>query len=450
MIKQRITENDTLLFALDRQWQQLLLATADRFQWQATYRIGGYDFADWETLRAIAEKGTNDLMGGIMLSDIIDYIDEIETKLDTLINLTGCCPPDGVTTFFAPAPLPATPDYPYDGETYPVLYAGLTMDDLADYQAHLCGAANSMIDNIVAGLNNVQAQWSVGGAIFGVVAAFLSLVAGFTLIGIPVAIAIATGSSAAIIAAGAGIAGLFSGAADDIEDARNALICLALHDTPANFAAGMEALVSTLAWSTLLQYLNYNDMIASLYSGQVAGENITVTPTTENCNCEPTYDFDETFTFDSDAESFTGSKGGWVSDYGGCLRCVPDGGGYTYLDYHEEDILTRLGLPNNTYLQIEAFDIVLHRNNVTIGGTPNFSVTAFADSGNEGYGVLCSNITTDTNGMLVHWEPTTPGTVYCQTPNQVNGFIRIHCQQGGAALPVVYVHSLRVRGWVNP
>jgi len=446
-IKQRITENDTLLFVLDRHWQQLLLSVVENFTWTATFKTAGYDYSDWDDLQRVVAKGTDDLMGGVMLADIIGYIDEIEALLRLIENKSGCCPPEGTTTYF-PAPDMGDPEYTKDGETYPLIYAGITMDDAEMYHLYLCGAANQMIDNWIAGMSQLENQMIAGIATVGALAVLIATFSTFGLI-VPVGL----GALALAFAALSEFweVDVFVTASDDLEAARDQLICAILDGDSAALEALVEDTVSAAAWAAFLQWQNYQNMISTVFSGQVDGDYITVTPTAQVCSeCELTYDFDETFTFDSDAESFTGSKGGWVSDFGGCLRCVPDGGGYTYLDYHEEDILTRLGLPTNTYLQIEAFDIVLHRTNVTIGGTPTFSVTAFADSGNEGYSVQCSNITTNTEGELVHWSPATPGTVYCQTPNQVNGFIRIHCQQGGAALPVVYVHSLRVRGWVNP
>jgi len=447
-IQEYITENDMLLFVLPRHFQQLLLTLAPMLKWRATYNRAGYDYDDWDDLLALVDGGIDELMGGIMLSDIIGYIDEIETKLDQLINKSDCCLPDGITTFFAPVPLSATPDYPYDGETYPATYAGIAMDDLADYQAHLCGAANSMIDNIIAGLETVQTQWGVGGAMFGVVAAFLSLVAGFTLVGIPVAIAIAAGSSAAIIAAGAGIAGLYSGTADDIETARNALICLALHDTPANFAAGMESLVPTLSWSTLLQYLNYNDMIASLYSGQVDGENITVTPTTENCNCEPTYDFDITYTFDTGLQNWVNTH---VDHSSSAARFYYGVGFSSKLELKETTFLADTGIATNSYVKIEVADATLKRSIDATGGTPLWRLTMCGQSSNHPDITNYTELSTTPTAMQSDFSAINDPRL-CNDDAGPTDFV-FRCQLDNDTAPlaaVVWLYSVRLRGWVNP
>jgi len=444
LIKEHVTSNDMLLFAFPRQFQQLLLTNADNLRWLATYRMEHYDFSDWDTLQSVVDAGIDQLMGGIMLSDIIGYIDEIETKLDQLINKADCCLPDGITTFFGPTPLPATPDYPYDGETYPATYAGIAMDDLEDYQAHLCGAANSMIDNIIAGLDNVQGQWNVGGQIFGVVAAFLSLVAGFTLVGIPVAIAIATGSAAAIVAAGAGIAGLFSGAADDIEDARNALICLALHDTPENFAAGMETLVSDLAWSTLLQYLNYNDMIASLYSGQVNGENITVTPTTENCTCLPEADFDLEFTFDADADGWTTVQTTWDASHNGSMKQVPTSPQYSYLSFTQADFLSATGYPSGTEIEITLLEMDCYLLDVVAGGAPLFLMEAYTSPVKTEISAAYNSWTKGVELYNVEAIASQAATKVITTAG--GAFLMVHLQHKGTPVPNAYVSRIRLRG----
>jgi len=446
-IQEYITENDMLLFVLPRHFQQLLLTLVPMLKWRATYNRAGYDYADWDTLLALVDGGIDELMGGIMLSDIIGYIDEIETKLDQLINKADCCLPDGITTFFAPVPLSATPDYPYDGETYPATYAGITMDDLADYQAHLCGAANSMIDNIIAGLETVQTQWGVGGAMFGVVAAFLSLVAGFTLVGIPVAIAIAAGSSAAIIAAGAGIAGLYSGTADDIETARNALICLALHDTPANFAAGMEALVPTLSWSTLLQYLDYNDMIASLYSGQVAGENITVTPTTENCTCATIYEFDETFTFETDSQTWTMARAEWSSLHGGSIALAPTVAGYAILNLTEDAMLDILGVATGTYITPEIIEIDYYLTNIG-DGSALFNNSVFGETSYDLAQPALSTLTINANADYDRTYSTNDALELTDASSSQVCRLEL-TRTGGSPAPIMYIMGIRLAGSVG-
>jgi hypothetical protein len=69
---------------------QLLLAISDRLQWEATYRIAGYDFSDWDELQTIVDLGLGGLTDTVRLSDLLTLVDDIEPLLQLLLD-KPCC-----------------------------------------------------------------------------------------------------------------------------------------------------------------------------------------------------------------------------------------------------------------------------------------------------------------------------------------------------------------------
>jgi len=80
---------------------QLFLAICDRLHWQATYRIEGYDFADWDELQRIVDLGIAGLTDTMRLSDLIAHVDDVEALLRQIRD-RPCCG----ESFFDPVPNP--------------------------------------------------------------------------------------------------------------------------------------------------------------------------------------------------------------------------------------------------------------------------------------------------------------------------------------------------------
>jgi len=70
---------------------QLFLAICDRLQWEATYRIEGYDYSDWDDLQRIVDLGIAGLTDTMRLSDLLSLVDGVEPLLEALIAKESCC-----------------------------------------------------------------------------------------------------------------------------------------------------------------------------------------------------------------------------------------------------------------------------------------------------------------------------------------------------------------------
>jgi len=171
---------------------QLLLAIADRLHWEATYRIEGYDFADWDELQAIVDLGLGGLTDTVRLSDVLAYWDEVEpllrqirdrpccgeTPLDYLPNpnpgsgtIAPVGPEDEVpdlydeTDFIANPPL--TPWTDADGN------GAVTLEEMEDY---LCRAFNWYYDLLIRWLNYIKLYAQLGGLVWEPIDAIITVV----------------------------------------------------------------------------------------------------------------------------------------------------------------------------------------------------------------------------------------------------------------------------------
>lgn len=73
---------DWAFFLLPVAGRDLLQASNEVLEWEATYRAFDYDFSDWDFLQEIVHKTQNGLMGGIMLADLLDYLERIAITLE--------------------------------------------------------------------------------------------------------------------------------------------------------------------------------------------------------------------------------------------------------------------------------------------------------------------------------------------------------------------------------
>lgn len=440
-IKQRVS-NDTLLFALDRHWQQLLLATVESYQWEATYRTGGYDYADWDTLRGVVEKGTFDLMDGIMLSDIIGYIDELETLLRLIEAKTGCCPPDGTATYY-PAPDMAAPSYEADGTTYPATYAGITMDDAEMYHLYICGAANQMIDNWIAGVSQLENQLIAGVATIGALAV---LIAGFATFGLIVPVGLGALALAFAALNEFWDVDVFVTAADDLEASRAVLICAILDGDSAALAVAVEAIVSTAAWSAFFQWQNYANMVATVFAGEVDGDYITVTPTASECDCLYV-DFDETWDFATDSEGWGMARATWSSLHGGSIALAPTVAGYAVLNITEDAMLDRLGVANGTYITPTLIEVDYYLTNIG-DGTALFNNSVFGDSA---YDLAQPALSTLTANADADYDRSFSSNDALQLTDASSSQVcRLELTRtGGTPAPVMYIKAIRLAGTIG-
>jgi len=437
-IKQRVN-NDTLLFVLDRHWQQLLLSVCENYKWEATFRVPGYDYADWDTLQGVVEQGTFDLMGGVMLSDILGYIDDIETLLTAILNkpAAGCCPPDGVLTN-EPVPDEEPNDWTSDGETYPETYAGTTMTSAAEYHAYLCAAAVKLVDNLAQQLRNTSDTMQAGLLGIGLLASFLAtLITGGAALPLSVTLIAAIWSGIHAVWE----SGVFDEPIADLEDSRSLLICAALQNDYETFAAAVETVVGEIAWTAFFQFLPYNNMIASLFTGTVNGENIAgLVPDYDSCVCEPVYDFDQTYTFDANSEGWgIGYYSQWLSSYSGNISIYKSGGeGYTDLAPSNIDDAV-YGVGQSIQVVKVNLQLTCHWGAGSVSRVivqaNNQADVAYIDSGVGNYAPTMQDVE-------ITFDPATE--MDYESPNIA---VRLFCDHISGGDARWYITSVRVRGW---
>jgi hypothetical protein len=150
-----VLDDDIYLFALNGKFRHLLLAMVERLTWRAAYQGNTVD-ADWDTIQALVEEGTNGLMSSTKVQELIDA----QEATTAAIYATACCLPGGeaVTSTSGDLvidpvglesddpPLDTTDDttWPPDLETDPT--GATDFADLAALSSYLCRSAEAMFD----------------------------------------------------------------------------------------------------------------------------------------------------------------------------------------------------------------------------------------------------------------------------------------------------------------
>lgn len=443
-IKERIVADDMLLFAFPRSYQQLLLNVHELLTWNATYRTEDYDPADKDDLDAIVSAGMQSLMDPLMLQDILGYIDDIETILAAIRDkpAPGCCPPDGTTTL-TPHTEP-TNSWTSDGETYPATYAGNTLTSAAEYHAYLCAAAQKLVDGLATQFENTSQLLGAGLLGLSVLTGImLSIVTAGTAV--PVAVTMVAGVWAALHAVWE--TGAFDGAITDLNSNRASLICAALQNDAATFAAAVELVVGATAWNAFFSFLPYDNMIASLFTGTVNGENITgLVPDYDSCDCV-LYDFDETFTFDTDSETWAMARATWSSLHGGSIALAPTVAGYAVLNLTEDAMLDILGVADGTYITPTYIKIEYYLT-VVGDGSALLNNSVFGNTTYDLAQPALSTLTADADAS--YSRNFTSNDALQLTDLSTSQVCRLELTRtGGSPAPVMYIKSIRLAGTVG-
>lgn len=272
--------NAPYVFIIPDGARQLLLSIADKLSWRATYRGLGYDYSDWDELQALQSAGVAGLLGGIPLSQLIEYIDDIEDLLrgmQALQQITvQCCDNLG----------PANEQVETDlepGGTPPGTWGDEPVSDLEDWEQLVCGAAHAYVDFLKNSANEIETFVELGVLAVGGVAALLSILAGAGIL-----LTISYGTAATVVSAlvaGATV-GLFGSVAADLEAARADIVCEIVHGDVAGFSAAIEAAISPLAWSTFFQFIDYASARNVMLEGSHGEETLGVNRR-DDCVCAP-------------------------------------------------------------------------------------------------------------------------------------------------------------------
>lgn len=223
---------DTVLVAMTDRQLAMINSLAIQLRWRKTWRIDGYDFADWDDLlQEIDDLGVN-LNMPVYLTDLIASLAAIRQAVESIQTLTDpCCTdfdPTGGAQYIEPFTEDQAGDVPQN-----LVDAGLATDtsDWDGFYAYLCAIAHVYVDdykrmvdefadhfdeaqNVIIG---VGALASLAAAVIGVLTGGAALV----VLGIAGKVALGAGIFAALTEIGQD--GLPTAAS--VEAARKDLVC---------------------------------------------------------------------------------------------------------------------------------------------------------------------------------------------------------------------------------
>ena len=279
-IKSRF-DGSTKVVALTNRQISMLLTVAEQLTWEKTFRTPDYDWADKDTLDAEVHDLIRWLSMPVDVGDITGYIDEVETLLTEIRDLTQanqpCC--GDTTPLPNPYESPNADNYPDTppatwGESEPIA-------DSDDWQELVCGAAHKYVDILKDTTTELDGLVKTGALIVGGVAGLLALA---TSAGILSAVAYTAAASATAALIGITVETLLGDAADDLEDARADIVCAIVHQGHQELAAAVEAAVDPEAWLVWYKWIDYETAWNVLLDGGRDGTYLDPTRSTA-CDC---------------------------------------------------------------------------------------------------------------------------------------------------------------------
>lgn len=265
-----------LVFLPDRPeyWQAFVAAYHYMTTWRAwerdTDKRGKDAAANW---RAAFEL----TIGCWRMACLQDLQDNIEAIRILLEQKKDCCDDNIV---YGPGDESDTDIVPDVGDP-PDEYGETEVEDWDDWKEHVCFNGNAYVDYLVGVSMDINEAVALSIVTVGLLAAGLVLL-GFVGLLLPVAYVLAAGIASGIIAGATTLT--FSDTAEDIEDAREDIVCALL--TGRSLAGAVEdALSSGTDWDLFFQFIDYDSATAILYEGGHEGEFISA-ETLDTCTCE--------------------------------------------------------------------------------------------------------------------------------------------------------------------
>lgn len=276
---------------------------------------------------ARAWKEANELTAGCieMTNCLDDLLSELQSIKSILGNLILCC--DGDITY-GTQPEISTDIVPGVGDP-PGYYGETPITTWEEWEDHVCYNANRYVDFLVQQAENFAVAAQTSSWVIGLVAAGLAILS-FTGIGLPISYALASTVLFGLLQAGSGT---FDGVAEDLENARDEIVCALLSGNSLEDVVGDAIGTNTPAWLVLFQFVDYGSATSILYEGGYGGEYLPAD--TSDCNCdEPVPNGYELIPFDF--TSCTGCNG--TISYSGNTATLTNyilpGGAYGYYTLH--------------------------------------------------------------------------------------------------------------------
>lgn len=198
---------------------------------------------------------------------LLNYIDEIETLLQELKGVQGCCP-DNVT--YLPGPTVGNPNnYEYGG-THPTTWGESTdTTSQEDYDEVVCGAAHDYVDYLVS--TAVTLDSLVQNKLL-VVAAIATLLGALATGGLSLLIEVGLAGAIFTAIVGGWSASLFTTASTAIENARATIVCAIISGVGQDVEDAIEAVISASAYNLWFKWIDYQSAINTMLTGALNGE----------------------------------------------------------------------------------------------------------------------------------------------------------------------------------
>jgi hypothetical protein len=250
----------------------------DRLHWQATYRIDGYDFADWDDLDQLGSLIEIQQGDHIMLADLLTSLDGI---LAAIQAINPCCGPETQITSEVEVGTGDVPDSLSDD--YP------TWPDFQ--QDYMCRIGNYLIDAFKTQVGDLSTAVSTGSITIGVVAAIvgvLTLGIGWVFI---FSVSVMLVLLAGVLALGETS---LDDLVDDLETYRSDLVCAFVNATSAadlkiRWDAAVGAIGLTSDATALTKALLQPSMASAIFNGEIDGEALALA-SYAGADCASCYD----------------------------------------------------------------------------------------------------------------------------------------------------------------
>lgn len=259
-------------------WQALLGAIHYMSTWLAWERDGGKRGKDAAANWREAFELT---MGCWRMACLEDLQQDVSDIRDLLANRKDCC--DDNVTYNLQDDIGTEID-PGVGDP-PDFYGETAVTDWDDWSEHVCYNAHLYVDNLVNMASQMEGAVAQSSIYIGLIAAALAVLS-FSGIGLPIAYLLAASVVAGLVLTAS--SSTFDSSAEDLEDARELLICALL--LGGDLAGEVEdALSSDASWDLFYQFVDYSSATAAIYEGGY-NQDYLPTETRSDCMCTQGYE----------------------------------------------------------------------------------------------------------------------------------------------------------------
>lgn len=246
----------------DEYWRALYAALHYMTTWIAWERDVDHRGADAASNWREAFELTSECWRMTCLDEITDRMDDI---IAMLALKKDCCD-DNIT--YGPGTEVTTDIEPDVGDP-PDYYGETAVTDWDDWREHVCLNAHLYVDKLVWQAGEMDDLLQLGGVTIGATGAGLLLLGAVgLLIAVPFAVVAAT--AAGILAAGT--LAVFLTTADDIEDAREDIVCALIQGGSVSDVVESALGSLSLDWLLFFSHVDYDNATAIIYEGGYDGE----------------------------------------------------------------------------------------------------------------------------------------------------------------------------------